>query len=366
MENHLKPHIQKLLRYQTSLGRDLKQGLRLDRNEKVSDFSDEILQDIFSIFSNQSLSSAPEAAGLYQKIAQNLKLDVSQLYISSGITEGIRILFETLTNPGENVIVLDPTYPMYMIYAKFYQVEYRKFQYQKNLQPDWDSLRQQIDKKTSIVFIPNPNLPIESCFTIEEIKTIAKMCQANGTWLVVDEAYHYFGAPSTLGLISEFDNIIVMRTFSKAYGLAGIRLGFMVSQKDNIAYFSKTRSIVESNTLSMGVAEYFLNHPQLMQQHVLEVKEGSQYIQSQLNELNIKWHGGHFTNGILIFLENQQETKNIVEFFREIKIYIRGSFEAPFDCCVRISIGPPSVMEKFIDAFKSWLDQKQKVISKVR
>ena len=168
-----------------------------------------------------------------------------------------------------------------------------------------------------------------------------------------------FGAiiqyPTKNGSIEDYENLIVFRTFSKAYGLAGLRIGFMVSQSQNINKISKTRSLVESNTFSMQIAEYFLEHTELLDQHVQEVKEGSAYLQEELNQLGLRWHGGNYTNGILIFLNSKKESEDIVAYLKKKKIYIRGSFEPPFDSTIRISIGPKSQMEVFIEGMKEWL-----------
>ncbi len=361
VKESFKAHVQKLQRYQTSLGRDLERGERLDRNEKVSNFSDEVMAGIFHQFKNFSLSASPDPTVLYEKIASVLNIQKNKIYLTCGITEGIKVLYETITNPGDNVIVLDPTYPMYMVYAKLYQLDYRQFSYDKDCLPDIQTLYKNIDARTKFIMIPNPNLPIESVFTVDEIRKIADHCRDKGIFLVIDEAYHFWGAPTVIDLIDEYDNLIVFRTFSKAYGLAGIRLGFMVSQEENIEYFSKTRSLVESNTLSMTIADYFLDHPELRDVHVKEVKEGAQYLQKELTALGLKWHGGHVTNGILIFLKSREEADQIVLHMRKQKIYIRGAFEEPCHICIRVSLGPKEIMARFVAELKAWLAQETTV-----
>ena len=155
MEFFIKPHIKRLKRYQTSLGRELENGIRLDRNEKVSNFTKKEMDDIFKTFKNYSLSASPEASPLYQKIAKTFNIHQENIFITCGITEGIRILYDFCTNPGDNVICLDPTYPMYWIYADMYQVEYRKMSYDTHsLVPDLNTLYDQLDNNTRFVFLP--------------------------------------------------------------------------------------------------------------------------------------------------------------------------------------------------------------------
>ena len=317
------------------------------------------MADILKQFPAYSFGASPEATSLYGKVAKSLSIAKEKIYITSGVTEGIRVLYESLSKPGENVIVLDPTYPFYSIYAKTYQLEYRKFGFKDDLSVDWDSFYNNIDDETAFVMIPNPNLPIESCFSVSEIRRIADECKKHDAILGIDEAYHYFGAPTILDLVDEYDNLVVMRSFSKAYGLASIRLGFLVSSPDNIAYLSKTRSLVESNTFSMGIAEYMLDHPDIMKKHIQEVKEGSVYVQGELTKLGYRWYGGNVTNGMLIFLKDNDEVNDVLLVMKERKIYVRGAFEGPLDCCLRVSIGPREVMKRFIEVFKEWIAKKK-------
>jgi histidinol-phosphate aminotransferase len=356
MKKPFKSHISNLDRYQTSLGRDLVSGLRLDRNERVDDLPQEIIDDIFSKLSPHCFAASPEAGSLYEAIAQTLELNTGQIFVTSGITEGIRVLYDCCCQPRDNVVCLHPTYPMYEIYAGMYNVQYRKLTYNVDTRlPDLESLKRNLDEKTRFLFIPNPNLPIESCFSILQLEELANQCKKTNTFLIIDEAYHYFGAPSSLELITRHENVVVFRTFSKAFGLAGLRLGFMLSDEENIDYFSKSRSIVESNTLSMTVAEYMLRNPQIMLDHVRSVKDGSAYIKGKLNELGLSWWGGDLTNGMMIFLDSHHCAKDLVNEMRKRKIFIRGGFEPPFDNCVRISLGKASKMKIFSDAIKEWV-----------
>jgi len=359
LKKPFKPHIVNLDRYQTSVGRDLARGIRLDRNERVDDLTENLLQDILSKFPVHCLAASPESDSLYRAIAANLSVSEEQIFVSSGITEGIRVLYDFCCSPGDNVVCLDPTYPMYAVYAKMYDVEYRPLTYSTDkFAPQLNLLSELLDSETKFLFLPNPNLPIESCLSFEELETLAVQCQSTNTFLVVDEAYHYFGGPSSIDLIRHYDNVIVFRTFSKAYGLAGLRIGFMLSDESNISYFNKSRSIVESNSISMGIAEYMLEHREIMETHVAGVKAGAEFLKKQLQRLGLSWWGGDVTNGMVIFLDSAGSAEDLVLALRKEKIYVRGGFEPPFDRCVRISLGGVEKISRFSHALSSWLTVK--------
>jgi histidinol-phosphate aminotransferase len=353
VKQRFKDHIVKMRRYQTSTGRDLETGLRLDRNERVMDANNSLLEKLWQSMPSSILHVTPDVGELYDRIAAYEGIDRDKIYLGQGITECIRFLYETLTEPGENVVVLDPTYPMYMVYAELFELEYRRFVYGQDHRPLMQSLYDNCDDKTAIVAIANPNLPIESALTRDELRKIAAHCQSLGAILVVDEAYHHFGAESAIPLVDEFSNIVVMRTFSKAWGMAGIRLGYMISQSQNIEYLSKTRSLVETNAFSMTAAMFALDHPELMSDHVAEVKDGAAFLRAGLDKMGVAWHGGEYTNGIMIFMSTAEEARRVVADLRAQNIYIRGAFEPPYDSCIRVSLGGVPAMERFLDAFQA-------------
>lgn len=349
-----KPHIEALQRYQTSTGRDL-DGLRLDRNERVAPLPADVVADIMSRFTPADLAAHPESAPFYGKLASFLGIGEDHLYVTNGITEGINFLYFTLTAPGDNVVVLDPTYPMYGVYARLNALEYRPFGYTADLLPDWAALERQVDAGTAMVIVANPNLPVESSFRRDEVRRLAAIAARVGAFIVVDEAYHYFGAETVIDLVDEIDNLVVLRTFSKAFGLASARVGFMVASPRNIEYIAKTRSLVESNTYSMRICEYMLDRPEIMRAHVADVAAGAAALRDGLAGLGLRCHGGQVTNGMLIFLDRPGLADDCVRFMRTRRIYIRGGFTGPFADCVRVSIGRPQDMQVFLAALRDWL-----------
>jgi len=340
-----KPHILKMNRYQTSVGRDLVIGVRLDRNERVSDFGSDAVSNIFDQFSPSILTASPDAGQLYDAISKSVGKEVEQIFLQNGITECIRVLYDLGCGAGDNVVCIEPTYPMYKLYAEMYGIEFRPLTFNSsNLRLQIDSLSGLIDSRTRFVFLPNPNLPIESCLSVAEVRSIADQCATRNVFLVVDEAYYLFGGPTVIDLIEDCSNLIVLRTFSKAYGLAGLRIGFMVSKQETIAYLSKSRSLVECNSMSMAIATYMLENPQLMQEHVREVADGARTIKDILKNNQIPFFGGDVTNAILILLPDSSAPAELANFLREQNVYVRANFDEPIKNAVRVSIAPPEIM----------------------
>lgn len=350
-----KKHLLAIERKRTSTGRDLQKGLRLDRNERVTEFPKKIMKDIYRLLPSYLFNAYPDIDHFYGALSKWIRVPADQLYVTNAITEGIRIIFETLISEGNEVVMIQPTFPMYKIYADIYQAKLKEVPFKKDLTLDTQAICDAISKRTVLVCLPNPNLPIESVFNLKEIRQIANKCKECDSFFIIDEAYAFFGAQSAMPLLAEYDNIIIFQTFSKAFGLAGVRLGYIISTKENIEYFSKTRSLVESNTLSLAVGEYMLNHVEIMHKYVDEVSQGRDYVQDRLSKLGIRWSGGNFSNGMLIFLRDKKQTQELLEALKKEKIYLRGSFEYPIENCIRLTLGPKSIMAQFMREFENIL-----------
>lgn len=352
IKRRFKQHIAVIERKRTSVGRNLQEGLRLDRNERVTEFPKKVMQDLYKMLPSHFLNAYPDVDNFYNTLSTWLKVPIEQLYITNAITEGIRIVFETLVSKDDEVVMIHPTFPMYKIYAQIYQAKLKEVPFREDLTLDIEALCAAIGKDTVLVCLPNPNIPIESVLGLQEIRRIADKCKECDTFLIVDEAYAFFGAESAMPLLKEYDNIIIFQTFSKAFGLAGSRLGYMVSTKENIEYLSKTRSLVESNALSLAIGEYMLKHIGIMTKYVDDLKKGKDYVQKRLSKLGIRWYGGNFSNGMLIFLRDKQQTQDVLEILGQKKIYLRGAFEHPIDNCIRLTLGPKPVMIRFMQEFE--------------
>ena len=347
-----KNYLQNFERIRIGEGRDLDNGLRLDRNEKVDVWSKDVLKEIFCTKPDWFLSVYPESTNLYNKLAKFHNVKPAQILLTSGIDGGLKTLYEIMTEPGDLVGIASPTYVMYKIYAMMFQVQYSELLY-NNRKFDHDNFNKFLEKKPTIFFLPNPNQPIEDSFKLDGLEKLAQKTLDNNCLFVIDEAYHLFGCDSAVELIKDYENIVIARTFSKGFGVPSIRLGYLISNEENMNILSKTRFAHESNSLSNAVAEYLLDHYEIVQNYNQSVIDSRENLKQILLEMGINAYG-NTGNYLLLDLKSQENAVKFAAELRNKKIYIKGPWSAPYEKYVTITIGPFEKMKRFVDAAKEF------------
>ena len=346
-----KKHLKNLNRSRAVVHSDRNDGLYLDRNERVENYSKDVISELLKSISNIHLNKYPELLPFYEKLSNWRSIPKEQIYITEGVSGAIKSLMETITSPGDNIVCPYPTFALYSVYSKMFQLEHRDVSYTDDYQLDKDLLLKKIDENTAIVFLPNPNIPISGTLDLEELRIIAYQCQKTNTFLVIDEVYYPFGGPTAISLINDFDNIFVMQSFSKAFGLAGIRLGYLLGSAENIDYVSKTRTGYETNSISIGIASFFIDNYHLVENYILQVKEGFEYLKNELDKNGLKYDGGNEGNFIYVDLGSTDLSLQIVSKLHDRKIYIRGGWGGVFSKGVLITGAPKDTLIKFFTEF---------------
>ena len=344
-------HLKKLKRKRVAEGRNLFKGLRLDRNEKVDIWPKNFIKTVLKGKPPSFFSTYPEISGLYKKIANFNKVSENQILITSGIDGSIKNLLSLITKPKDIIAVLSPTYAMYQVYSDIFQLKLFKIGYDSDYNIKKDQLEKFFKKKPKILFLPNPNQPVENTFNLKFIKKIANKCKKIGCFLVVDEAYYHFGAKTAVPLLKKFENLIVLRTFSKAFGVPSIRAGYTISTKKNMEILSKARIAHELSSVSIVIAEYLLDNFQIIKKNITKIKSSRKYIKDYLDNIDIK-NRSQYGNYILLRFKSANEATKVVKFLRKKLIYVKGPYPKPWDNYINISIGPIKVMKPFLKEIK--------------
>src|SRR5512146_685480 len=203
--------------YRPPLG--CRDGLRLDFNENTIGSSPAV-REVLRKISAGDLTRYPERAPVEAQVAEHLGLAAEQVVLTNGVDEGIHVLFQTFLEAGDDLVLPVPTYTMYEVYASATDARIVTVQAANDLQFPYDGLRAAVRARTKIIAIANPNSPAGSIASREQIAELARL--APQAIIFVDEAYYDFCGKTVLGLLDGLPNLVVARTFSKAYGLAGL------------------------------------------------------------------------------------------------------------------------------------------------
>ena len=340
-------HLKKLKRSRILENRDLKYGLRLDRNEKIDNWDKQKIINLIKKQPDSFFSTYPNITNLYKKIAKHAKVKENQILVTNGIDGSIRHLLEHLTSPNKSIAVLSPTYAMYKVYAQIFKLKIYELNYNNDLSINFDNLFKILNKNISVLFIPSPNQPIDTKIDKDKLEKIITFAKRKNTYVVIDEAYFLFGMYSTIPFIKKHPNLFVMRTFSKGFGMPSIRVGYTVGSEINMNIISKSRIAHELGSLNIILTEFLLDNIDIVKNNVKKIIEGRKYVKNQLKKINIKAYG-NYGNYLFIKLKSDKEVVSIKEHLSNKKIYIKASFSKPWSQFILITIGPKKYMEKFI------------------
>ena len=218
--------------------------------------------------------------------------------------------------------MLSPTYAMYQVYSDVFKTKLIKIGYNKDYRLNRKQLIDIINHKNiKVLFIPNPNQPIEDIISKKEMTKICEICKKNKILLVVDEAYYMFGAPTVASLIKKFNNLIILRTFSKSLGIPSVRFGFILANRKIISIMNSYRLSYESNFFTDTVVKYFIDNFQIIKNYINKVKLGREYVRSECKKLGFDVIG-KYSNFLLIDFKNNMLKKKLITKLNKKKKYM--------------------------------------------
>jgi histidinol-phosphate aminotransferase len=288
-----------------------------------------------------------QADNLVNNYAQYADVDPSQVLVTRGADEGIELLVRTFCSPGQdNIVINPPTYGMYSICADTFNVGTIRVQLDDDYQIDVDKLLAQKDQNVKLVFICSPNNPTGGVISRPKILKVLEAYK-DSALVVLDEAYIEFCATASVDdLISQYPNLVVLRTLSKAFALAGIRCGFTLAHKDVIDMMKKVIAPYPIPAPVEAVAEQALSEKGIgqMRQQVSQINLQKQAFIAQLRQYPfIKRVLKTDTNFVLMQVENKDVLLNAMQ---QQDIYLRDQSKQPsLDNHVRITIGDGSQMQ---------------------
>lgn len=287
---------------------------------------------------------------LIRALAKKEGVKDSQIVVSNGSNVLVQALIAA-TSIQAKVMVLDPSFSVYELEAKIFSNKVIKFPLNKN-DFSWDikNMVKQIKKeKPSIVFIPNPNAPTGTLFSKKDLESVIK---ATRSMVVIDEAYYDFSKATVLPWIKKYKNLVVLRTLSKAYGLGGVRVGYMIAREDIAQEVYKVVMPYCLSQINQVLAELLLEEEDQVKKRVEEILQEREKVYQQLAEL--KTIQVYPSSANFIYFTSKAHQKIFQGLLNE-GILIRQVSTRSYPNALRVSIGSPKENSTFLKAMKKIL-----------
>ncbi len=292
----------------------------------------------------------PQQKSVKLALSEIKRVPENQILLGNGSDEVLDLLFRAFCEPNEdNVITLPPTYGMYGVLANLNAIENREVLLNDDFEPQIDKILLKVDTNTKMIFLCSPNNPTGNSFADESIVTLLK--NFNGI-VVLDEAYIDFSEKeSWLQEIKDYPNLVITQTLSKAYGMAGIRLGIVYASIEIIAVLNKIKPPYNVNILTQSKALKYINNQDVIKKQIAEIKDQRNLVYGQLlNTSFVKEIYRTDANFILCKVDDANKRYNQ---FLENGIVIRNrTNNALCENCLRITIGTEIENQKLIEVLK--------------
>jgi len=294
----------------------------------------------------------PYQRKLKAKIAELKNISSNSLFLGNGSDEPIDLSFRAFCEPGvDNIVSIDPTYGMYQVAADINNIAVRKVKLTSEFELDVDALLKATDSNTKLLFICSPNNPTGNSFKKKDIEKILN--EFNGI-TILDEAYiDFVPEKSFLPELSKYPNLIILQTFSKAWGMAGIRLGMAFASPEIVSVFNHIKYPYNINILTQQKAFDLLQNPEAKDEWVNILNNEKEILKENLNQFSfVEKIYPSDANYLLIKTEKPLA---IYDFLVEQGIIIRNrSTVSLCEGCLRITIGSESENASLLDALKKY------------
>lgn len=342
--------VRRMKEYHPPLGD--RSGLRLDFNENTFGCSPRVLEALGRI-SRGDLTRYPEREPVEHCVARYLGLLPSQVLLTNGVDEAIHLLCQTYLDEGTEILLPVPTYTMYEVYASGTAARVIQVPAEDGFRFPRAALLGAITPATRLIAIANPNSPTGQVATREDILLLAGA--APHCAVLVDEAYFHFSGESVIDLVGRVPNVIVARTFSKAYGLAGLRLGVLAAAEEQMQWIRRAASPYSVNSVALVCLAAALEDEDYLRWYVGEVLAARPLFEDALRRLGVPFWPSH-ANFVLVKIG--PEHRDFVTAMRTHEVLVRDrSADYGCDGCVRITIGTREQTEKGITAMEASLTE---------
>ncbi len=327
-------------------------GLRLDFNESTAGCSPRVLARLRSLDA-ELLARYPEREPVEKDVAGFLGLDPAQVLLTNGVDEAIHLLCSTYLDPGDEALIVVPTFAMYAIFAQAEGARVVPVRAGDNFAFPAKALLAQLSSRTRLIAVANPNNPTGVAVAGDVLLEIAQA--APQAAVLVDEAYFEFHGETLIGQTRPIDNLFIARTFSKAYGLAGLRIGILAGEARQIAMVRRVASPYNVNAAALAVLPEALRDQEYVNRYVAQVLSNRDRLQQELGNLGLHFWPSH-ANFVLVRIGAAHT--EFVQALRSRGILVRDRNSDPgCEGCVRLTVGSDQHTETLIVALRDVVER---------
>ena len=336
-------------------GRSREGILRLDFNERTTPPHPRVVEKVRQYTDEGQFQVYPEYGSIDKAVADYAGVQPSQVIVTNGSDQAIDIIYRAIVERGDKVIMPRPTFAMLEQSAQLQGADIVSSRYRgiRNLQFPFQEVMDDIDNKTKLVIICNPNNPTGTTIELDQTEAIVEKAKENGAAVLVDEAYHEFMPDLTAkDLIFKYDNLFVTRSFSKIMGIAGLRAGYVISRRRNIRQLQKVRGPYDV-TMPAARGVMAIREPEVQQ----DIQD---YVGEVMGASKPKIEAFYRRNGVKFFPSRAgfhliEKGEDFAEFMESQGILVRPRHDPPNT--TRVSIGTREATEKYLSAFEKYLTQ---------
>lgn len=327
--------------------------IRLDANESFLTFPKEIEDEMVDALRNSALNRYPDpmATKLVDGFSKYFNVNLDCVTAGNGSDEIISVIMNAFLQKGDKILTLEPDFSMYRFYAEIAECDSVKYQKDENLDVNIDDVIALANKENvRIVIFSNPCNPTSRIVTKDDVR---KLISSVDSLVVLDEAYMDFaGDESLLGEFLNYDNLIILKTCSKALGSAALRLGFAVANKTLTNVIRAVKSPYNVNSVSQALGEVLFAHPDYIDNCIKTVVDSRKELYSAILEINSdKIEKIYETNTNFVFMK-VKNAKAVFEKMKENSIIIRNMGDY-----LRITAGTEYENKKMLETFKKVLEE---------
>jgi histidinol-phosphate aminotransferase len=323
--------------------------VRLDFNENTSGCGPAVLRALRKL-TPQQVAMYPEYAKATRRIAAYFGISEHELLLTNGGDDALRVFFDAFVEPGKHILICEPTFPMYRYYAEIAGAGIETLRYGSEMEFPLDEFVFALRKRPAVVFIANPNNPTGTLLPRAAIKKV--LLETTSTVVVIDEAYAEFSGVTVLPWIRKYPNLFVTRTFSKAAGLAGLRLGAAMACRESIALLRRAMPPFPVNVGALVAAEAALQERNSIRNYVKQTREIRDWFAGELARLRVKTFP---SAGNFLLADFGSQGPALFKKLATQEILVRERSKDIGPGFVRISIGTGSEMKRLIKVIQTEL-----------